>query len=104
MQGDVLVVGAATNVSWGLDIFEQSTVTTDGSSGTSSTGSLQSDLDIGTVGMNRRPPCSLDLTCLHASGGGGSQGFDVACLMRAILAVLRVFVLVPTNRRFVETM
>lgn len=51
MQGDVLVVGAATNISWGLDIFEEITVAaSDGSSGIAlSSGSMPSDLDIGRV-------------------------------------------------------
>eukprot|EP00752_Nemacystus_decipiens_P009591 g8569.t1 len=50
-EGDVLVVGVAMNVTWGLDIFEESVVATDGSSGTPSSGSLPSDLDIGTVNI-----------------------------------------------------
>lgn len=55
-QGDVLVVGTTTNVSWVLEIFEESTaVASDGSLGTSATGSLQSDLDIGTVRSPRWP-------------------------------------------------
>lgn len=49
MQGDVLVIGAATNVSWGLDIFEEGTLATDGYSMTTSTENLPSDMDIGTV-------------------------------------------------------
>lgn len=47
----MLVMGSATNVSWGLDIFEQSAVASDGAIGTTSAGSLPSDLDIGTVRM-----------------------------------------------------
>lgn len=49
----MVAAGATTNISWILDVFEESTATTDGPSGASSTASLQSDLDIGMV----RVPC-----------------------------------------------
>lgn len=105
----MLVVGAATNVSWGLDIFEESAVATGGSSEASTSGSLPSDLDIGTVsggylacfvagiGIGMQAMDALGVwfrCCAHARGSDGARGVGwsvkrLRVLLKGLFSVFR---------------